>query len=217
MKVTITNESGRVRAAVKKAAITSLAHAAAYIRKVAVRSIRRIKKPSAPGMPPHSRTGVLKRGIAYAVEPGKQVAVIGPTRSAVGGIAHTHEFGGMEPPKPASKPRGFKLYVGGFGPIRVQAGQYKKLTSKSREYRRIKSPWLREHHYLTDQDLLVIPLHTERQVAAAHRVMETLPPSVSGLPGKRPRLYPARPFMGPALAKAIPRLPREWANSIRGG
>ncbi len=32
----------------------------------------------------------------------------------------------------------------------------------------------------------------------------------------RREVYPKRPFMGPALEKALPKLPRLWAKSVRG-
>jgi phage gpG-like protein len=48
--------------------------------------------PSAPGSPPHTRFGQLKRSIVYAAAKGE--AVIGPRASIVGESATAHEFGG---------------------------------------------------------------------------------------------------------------------------
>ena len=58
------SEIPRLKAEVGKAMITSLSHAAGYIYKAARNSIKRRKSSSLPGEPPHTQTGVLKRGIA---------------------------------------------------------------------------------------------------------------------------------------------------------
>ena len=192
MKFIFRDETPRLKAEVGKAVITSLSHAAGYIYKAARNSIKRRKSSSLPGEPPHTQTGVLKRGIAYDVDKGRQTAVIGPTQSAVGIIAHTHEFGGTEAPKRpgdrgAPKPR-FRLVIGGFGPIKV-----------------------------IGKKLIVVSLRTDRRVARAEAIAATIPPSKGGPPSRKPRVYPARPFMGPALQRSLSRLPSFWANSIKGG
>ena len=50
------------------------------VRKIARRSIRKRKKPSAPGTPPSSHRGLLKNFIFYAYDSERQSVVIGPTR-----------------------------------------------------------------------------------------------------------------------------------------
>ena len=212
VKVKVHDDSARLKAAKKKATITSLGHAAGYIRKVAVNSIRRRRKPSAPGQAPHSGTGVLKRGIAYGVDEGAQTAAIGPTRSAIGLIGATHEFGGTEPPKKKGTrtPR-FDLTLGGHGPIRNLSAE-----GFTRSFQRLGlggqvRPWKK------GDELLVVELTTDWQVEAARRVADTIPPSQGGPPSKVWRKYPPRPFMGPALVRARGRLPSFWANSIKGG
>lgn len=52
------------------------------------------------------------------------------------------------------------------------------------------------------------------RVGSTHEFGGTEPPKKRR--GKR-RKYPARPFMGPALQIAKERLPKFWANSVRGG
>ena len=71
-----------------------LAHAAATIRLIARRSIRRSPVASAPGTPPHTRRGQLRRAILYAVEKDRQSVVIGPDYGLIGLSATPHEFGG---------------------------------------------------------------------------------------------------------------------------
>lgn len=90
----VTDETAKVKQAVDRTAYRNLGHAAASIRKAAIRLIRRSAKPSAEGEPPHTREGALRRSIRFAVED-KFTAVIGPRASAVGQSASAHEHGGM--------------------------------------------------------------------------------------------------------------------------
>jgi len=94
MKCKTRSDMRRVAAAVRKASITSLGHAGAAIRLVARRSIKRSPAASAPGRPPHTRRGLLKSAILYAVEPRGASVVIGPDVGFVGTSAAAHEFGG---------------------------------------------------------------------------------------------------------------------------
>ena len=174
--------------ATKRANITSLGHAGAYIRGTARRSIGVSDEPSLPGKPPHSRKGKLKDAVLYSVERDVGV-VIGPSRSVIGRIGHTHEFGGRERVS-ARKARkaNFVLEVGGHGPI---------------------TPYLR------NDKLVIARLRTERQVERARAVARSLPASMKEIRAQGWRTYAKRPFMGPALDKAKDRLPRKWANSIK--
>ncbi len=52
----------------------------AYVRQSAKSSIRKRKKPSPPGSPPSSHTGLLKKFIFFGYDPRKESVVIGPTR-----------------------------------------------------------------------------------------------------------------------------------------
>ena len=74
--------------------IRSLEHAGAALRLTARRSIRRSRKASPPGQPPHTRRGQLKRALRYAVEKERERVLIGPTYTVVGRSAAAHEFGG---------------------------------------------------------------------------------------------------------------------------
>jgi len=189
VKVKVKGETGKVLRRAKAGSIKSLGHAGAYIRGIAKRSIKVSKDPAPPGHQPHTRKGRLKKAIFYGVERERQGVVIGPTVSSVGQIGHTHEFGGTEPPKKRKdRKANFRLDVGGHGPIDVEGGKP-----------------------------VVVRLKTDRQVARASEVAGRLPPSMGGPESKRPRRYPPRPFMGPALEISKARLPRIWANSVRGG
>lgn len=82
----------RVREAAEKAARRMFAKAAFRIFRDAQSSIERSATPSAPGTPPHTRRGQLKRAIRYDAT--KDGAVIGPLASMVGEAGAAHEFGG---------------------------------------------------------------------------------------------------------------------------
>ena len=94
MKVRTRSDVPKVLRKVRQANIRSLGHAGGTIRKVARHSIRRSPNPSAPGKPPHTRKGQLRRSILYAVQKNKQSVVIGPSVALVGTSATAHEFGG---------------------------------------------------------------------------------------------------------------------------
>jgi hypothetical protein len=74
--------------------IRALGHAAGAIRLTARRSIKRSPTYSDPGTPPHTRRGLLREGILYAVEKDAARAVIGPAYEMVGTSGSAHEFGG---------------------------------------------------------------------------------------------------------------------------
>ncbi len=94
MKVQTRMDVQKVLRRVKRANIESLGHAGAAIRLTARRSIRRSPKPSAAGRPPHTRRGLLRRAIVYAVDKARQMVIIGPGYGMVGQSASAHEFGG---------------------------------------------------------------------------------------------------------------------------
>lgn len=93
-KVRVEDRTREVLAKVKAASIKNLGHAGGAIRLAARRSIRRSEKPSAPGTPPHTRRGQLKRAIAYAVERDHERVIVGPEHGVVGPSGMAHEFGG---------------------------------------------------------------------------------------------------------------------------
>jgi hypothetical protein len=69
----------------------------AFVRRTAKSSIRKRKRPSAPGKPPSSHTGLLKRFIFFGYEPNRRSVVIGPARlnQKIGDAPHALEHGGV--------------------------------------------------------------------------------------------------------------------------
>ena len=90
-------DSAKVINKTDKATRSVLARFGAYVRRTARRSIRKRKKPSAPGKPPSSHTGLLKKFIFFGYEPVKKSVVIGParlTRKNQGEAPSLLEYGG---------------------------------------------------------------------------------------------------------------------------
>ena len=94
MKVQTRLDVQKVLRKARRSNIESLGHAGAAVRLTARRSIRRSPKPSAAGTPPHTRRGLLRRAIVYALDKYRQLVVIGPAYGTVGLSATPHEFGG---------------------------------------------------------------------------------------------------------------------------
>jgi hypothetical protein len=94
MRATSRFEERGMRRRAAEGSIRSLEHAGAALRLTARRSIRRSRKASPPGQPPHTRRGQLKRAVRYVVEKERGRVLIGPAYTVVGRSAAAHEFGG---------------------------------------------------------------------------------------------------------------------------
>lgn len=189
--VIVKANTAKVTKAAKAASIKNLRQAGAYIRGIAVRMVKVSPEKSKPGKPPHTRKGRLKKAIVFFVNKADESVVVGPTFSNVGKIGHTHEFGGEEPPKKTKvrKPN-WKLQVGGHGPIRVEGDDS--------HYAKLKTTGQVKRAERLAKDVMVI---AEQRAQSA---------------STKTRHYPPRPFMGPALEIAKERLPKLWANSVKG-
>jgi len=168
-----------VIAATRRAKKRVLSRQGAYVRGIAKRKIRRRKNPkisSAPGQPPYTHTGALKKSIVFAV--GEDSVIIGPTHSEIGRIGHTHEFGGVEPKKVSRKRKSsWRLSIGGHGPVAIKNGKP-----------------------------IIAKLRTAGQVARARRLAKEIPAGMTvGKPRrrypKRPFIGPALTDARPALPK----------------
>lgn len=139
-------DSAAVMRSVDAASRRVLSKFGAYVRTAARSSIRSRKKMSAPGQPPSSHAGLLKRFLFFSYDPRTAGVVIGPERlnATIGDAPHALEYG---------------------GPSRV--------TSAGRASRGRKKTVVRTANI-------------------------------------RPR-----PYMRPALAKELPKLPAMWAGSVK--
>ncbi|MFN3193906.1 MAG: hypothetical protein ACE361_25570 [Aureliella sp.] len=169
----------------QQASFRSLGHAGGAIRLTAKRSIRRRKKPSSPGSPPHTQTGRLKRSIRYEVDRSQPDVVVGPINEIAGRLWNMHEFGGIA--KRRRKLKRYRFRVGEHGPIRV------KTLGNAAKFARIR-------------------LQTAAQASRATRLIEEENQRRSVA---KPRRYPKRPFMRPALDANRSRLPKFWRDSVK--
>jgi hypothetical protein len=94
MKAKVKFDGSKVLRAARKASITNLGHAGAAIRLAARRSIKKNRKASSAGSPPHTRKGRLRNAIKYAVEKTLQSVIIGPDYAVAADSGRAHEFGG---------------------------------------------------------------------------------------------------------------------------
>ena len=85
-----------VRSAVDRAARRVLSRFGAFVRRTAKSSIRKRKRTSAPGEPPSSHTGLLRKFIFFGYDPRRKSVVIGPARlnQKTGDAPHALEYGG---------------------------------------------------------------------------------------------------------------------------
>lgn len=134
-------DSERVVRAANAANRRNLSKAGAFVRRTARSSIRKRKRISAPGQPPSSHTGLLKRFIFFGYDAGSKSVIIGPMRlnSKAGMAPEALEHGGRS------------VVVTG------RRGRRKR---------------------------------------------------------RRIRVH-ARPFMGPAMEKELPKFPKLWSNSVK--
>ena len=94
MKVKTRLDVQRIIKAQRRANIKTLPHAGGFIRKTAMRSIRKRKGPSPRGTPPHTHTKRLPGSILYGVDKMAESVVIGPARTKIGLAGKVHEHGG---------------------------------------------------------------------------------------------------------------------------
>lgn len=72
----------------------ALSKAGAFIRTTAQRSMPKRKKSAAPGKPPSSHQGNLRKLIYFSYDPRSKSVVVGPTKFNDGTVPHLMEFGG---------------------------------------------------------------------------------------------------------------------------
>jgi hypothetical protein len=153
--------------------------------------------PSAPGTPPHAVRPHpwIREHLYYAYEPAGRTVVIGPVRlSSRVNVPALHEYGGRVFMR---NRRRVRRKIGSGGEIRV-GGRACRTTKPAVD-----------RHGATVQ-VTYARLRTGAQAARANNLNEAL----YG-PASYTANYPPRPFMGPALAAALPSLPKLWATSVR--
>jgi len=171
----------------------------AYVRTAARRSIRKRRKSSAPGRPPSSHTGLLKRFIFFSYDSGARSVVIGPERLSGrnrGEAPGILEYGGGL--RGVKNTRRRLRHVGDSGEIAI--GGPRSAATKS------VVDWKGRRRRVT-----YARLATSLQAARANRLNEELygPARFSAARVEE------RPYMGPAFQKELPGLPGMWQDSVK--
>jgi hypothetical protein len=190
----------------------ALSRLGAFIRRRARSSMRRRKKPSAPGTPPsaHSSSKVATlKNILFAFDHSRNSVVIGPVRLnqkfyfggpvlAAGTVPQLHEFGGT---------LGIREKLENLAPVVRRAkktGTRRNLTPNQ------KAAMIRRKQAQGQQEYIA----GTKWVRMGRR---------KPLPGQPTRVrwanYPPRPFMGPALQHEWPKVARPslWVAASAGG
>jgi len=190
-----------VRRAADDATWKALSRSAFLVRTIAQRSMRYRKwKPegtgSAPGQPPYARTGrgprdaLVRKFLFAGFDPRERVAVVGPALlDSTTWAQRTLEFGGTA----MGSDRRRRRRIGSGGEIRLTSPPFGKPV--------VGRP---------GTNVVYARIRTAAQAERATRINDQLY-------RPQPVRVAARPYMGPALEKAAPKLPRQWARSVNGG
>lgn len=180
-------ELGKVAAALHRGAVASVREGAKLVRRKARQKITRSPAASAPGEPPHTRKGKMKKAMIYSVDQQAEGAYVGYSYAHFLRIGRTHEFGGVEyKVYKGRKPGKMRLWVGGYGPIAVKGGKFR-----------------------------FAKLRTQAQVDAALKIAPQAS-QAQAQPGRvQKNVYPARPTLAPTLRENQGELARLWENSVK--
>jgi len=200
-----------VKRAAGRAEIKTHQQAGRLIYRIARNSIRRRKNPnahSAPGKPPYTHTGALKRSIRFAAT--DKDVIVGATHSEIGMVANLHEFGGHSKKKKrkTNYRNNWKLQIGGHGPIEIGPPRMVKRGNQT-ILSRVYFAKLTSANMVAKSKAIA---NNAEQMLIAERLDDD--EAVAATYGDNPK-YTPRPFMGPALIKAEPYLPPMWRNSIK--
>ncbi len=181
-----------------------LSRCGAYVRKIARDFVKHRKNPdvhSEPGHSPYDHFG-LKNSIIWAAD--SNAAYIGPRLikgSSLNNVARLHEFGGVVKRR-VLDPHLFKgVKIGDVAPVTENNLSKDDVPAKTEQKRDPK----------TGRKIVWIKVRTSTQAKHASRVYRRFVKKNAEFEDVR---YPARPYMAPALEKALPRLPGLWKNAI---
>ncbi len=187
----------RVMRAIDQASYDALRSGGAMIRKTAQRSMRKVKDPdkaSPPGQPPRAHEGRLRRSIVYGYDDTSESVVVGPASwMGKAEVPALHEFGGVKSVPRREDPTviypgKFYQFFNGRPPFTIKSmAEARAIAKYYNKKERMRKGKLRRHY----------------KVASGPRQVG----------GKR-SVYPARPYMEPALNQMIPRLAAEFPKTF---
>lgn len=189
---------------VDKANAKVLKSCGAYVRKIARDFIRHKSDPnkhSAPLQSPFDHFG-LKQSIIFASN--ENAAYIGPRhiRGGLSNVARLHEFGGNAIVKDMDMELWRGVKEGMVAPVTASNVRQKNAIIRHDQRRDPK----------TGRKIVWIRISSKRQAEHSTRLYHRLMKH-----NKTTRMvkYPPRPYMAPALMKALPNLSKMWKNSIK--
>jgi len=210
----------------------ALARAGAYVRRTAANSIKRARRdadgsfrPSPPGQPPRSRSGLLKRFLLFSYDDRSGSVFVGPVRiSSLGGQAPPLlEFGGTHRPSTKERTRRVRTRrIGDGGEIRIRAltsgasapaglgappSGRREGEGERRIARRVKVHV--ERGKPVEYEVTYGRLRTAAQVARANRINRHLFESRA-----KAYRFPPRPYMAPALQRSLPHIPKGFKGAV---
>lgn len=192
-------DSRPVLDAVDKATRKVFSRFGAFVRTRAKSSIRPRKAPSAPGSPPSSHTGILKRFIYFAYSSDTQSVIIGP--AATNQVGFDTKLSGGVGTIPEILERG--------GSAGVVEEAYRLPSQPNKVY------WVRRDlRYMGKVALLS---NLRERAASGRRLAGRNGATIIPCGQNRFRTYKvaARPFMGPAFEREKQGLPAMWADSVK--
>ena len=194
----------KIQKAVDKANQAVLRRCGAYVRKIARDFIRHKSNPerhSEPLHSPYDHFG-LKQSVIFVVD--GDAVYIGPRhiRGGLANVARLHEFGGEAVVKDIDMELWDGVKQGMVGPVTVR-----NLRRSDRVVR---------HDSRTDpktgRKVVWVHIANRRQAEHSTRLYHRL---MRNSTATRLVRYPPRPYMAPALMKALPNLSSMWKNSIK--
>lgn len=210
MKVKMTKsyvEPKSVQKAVDREAPKTLASAGAYLRAIAMRSIKHRSdknKESAKGTPPHNHTWI-KKSIVFGVVPKENKVLIGPMykKAGLANAARLQEFGGTGKVRDIDFEKFNKgIKIGDTGP--VTARHFAKTKDTVIKHDANSDP-------RTGRKLVWIKIRTTSQAEHSTRIYRR----IAKFAKMRRAYWPQRAYMGPALTRGTPKLTKFWQNSVR--
>ena len=189
-------DTKEIKSKVSEATRKVLSKFGAFVRATAKQSIKTKSTSSAPGQPPHSHTGYLKKGIMFGYDKTQESVVVGPVKLPKKGNAPEALEKGGEAVK-RRNPRRKDRKIGDGGVILLRK-------TNSPASKQVKD-WSNRPRWVTFG-----PLRTAGQVSHSEKLETVIwgPKTISGT-------LRARPYMGPAFEKEIPKLPPNWRNSVK--
>jgi hypothetical protein len=189
-------DTKEIRSKLSEATRKVMSKFGAFVRATARQSIKTKPTSSAPGQPPHSHTGYLKKGILFGYDERQQSVVVGPVKLPKKGNAPEALEKGGEAVK-RRNPRRKDHKIGDRGIMLLRK-------TNSPASKQVKD-WSNRPRWVTFG-----PIRTARQVTHAEKLETVIwgPKMISGS-------LRARPYMGPAFEKELPNLPPNWRDSVK--